>query len=104
MSKKNKITATPNNALPPATTPDPALSARETLPPANIKFCGRVVWDKNRRKVVIVNDPIETFSDCGEVIKLPPADFQKRKRLFYHKDAARIARTFSTLYKIIRRK
>ena len=86
-----------NDLLGPAT-PDPASK------PVNIKFCGRRVFDKAKRKVVTPNDPIERFSDRGELIELPPAAFQINRRLFYHSDARRIVRSFPHLYKLVKPK
>lgn len=70
----------------------------------NVKFVGRAEYDKGKRKILKPNDPIERFSDAGELFLLPPADFQKRRRLFYHESAARIAATFPTLYKLVRQR
>lgn len=70
--------------------------------PANIKFTGRDELDKRKRKVLRRNDPIENFTIPGGSIELPPADFQKRDRLFYHESAAIIVAAFPQLYKLIR--
>ncbi len=78
------------------TTPEPALKQ------ANIKYIGRVEYfDKSKRKVERENAPVDRFSDAGTLVELPPADFQKRRRLFYHESAARIAATFPNLYKLV---
>lgn len=76
-------------------TPEPALK------PANIKFVGRDEYDKAKRKILRETAPIDRFSDAGKLILLPPADFQKRRRLFYHESAALIAATFPNLYKLV---
>ena len=67
----------------------------------NIKFCGRSEMDREKRKVTKAADPLERFSVAGEIIKLPPGDFQKRRRLFYHESADIIAATFPNLYKLV---
>lgn len=82
-------------------TPEPALQPVKTLPAPNIKFVGRAEYDKAKGKILVDNAPIDRFSDGGELFELPPADFQKRRRMFYHEAAARIAATFPNLYKII---
>lgn len=76
----------------------------KALPPANIKFVGRDVWDKGKRKILSRAEPIDRYSDAGELVLLPPADFQKRRRLFYHEHAGRIAAAFPHLYKLLRSK
>jgi hypothetical protein len=87
-----------------STTPDPALMATSTRPRPNIKFAGRKTWDAGKRKVLNDPAPIDRFSDAGELISLPPADWQKTNRLFYHSDAATIARAFPHLYKLVKSK
>ena len=93
---------TPKATLPPAETPDPALPA--IAPANNIKFAGRPEMDKGKRKILRPNDPIELYSDAGRIVRLPPADFQKRVRLFYHEAAGEIVAAFPHLYKRIRPK
>ena len=87
-------------------TPDPALSADDAdhgvTGSANIKFCGRPEYDRGKHKILKPNDPIERFNFEGETIALPPGDFQKRRRLFYHLRAADIASLFPHLYKLVR--
>ena len=64
----------------------------------NIKFSGR------RRPGSAAPAPLERIHFHGRVIELPAADTQKRKRLFYHADAALISKLFPHLYKnVIRR-
>lgn len=93
--------ATPETASPALTTPETALVAN---PAPNIKFCGRNEYDRQKRKVIRANDPIEAFRSGDAEIKLPPADFQKRRRLFYHESAALIARLFPHLYKKLKKR
>lgn len=92
---------TPEAALQPANRQE---SPNSALPAPNIKFVGRDEYDKAKRKILREAAPIDRFSDGGEMFLLPPADFQKRRRLFYHESAARIAATFPTLYKLVRPK
>lgn len=80
----------------------PATPETASQPAPNIKFVGRPEYDKGKRKIQRPNDPIERFSDGGNLVKLPPADFQKRRRLFYHEAAALIAATFPNLYKTVK--
>jgi hypothetical protein len=96
-SKKTQVA---NNAESGVTTATP----EKALPAANIKFIGRDVWDKGKRKILKAAAPIDRYSDAGELVLLPPADFQKRQRLFYHEQAGRIAAAFPHLYKILRSK
>jgi hypothetical protein len=96
------MTKTKSTNNDPDTTPDPASLA--TLPAANIKFCGRVEYDREKRKVVRPNDPIESFQFEGRSVELPSAAFQKRTRLFYHKSAGTIAAIFPNLYKLVRKR
>ena len=70
----------------------------------NIKFAGRDRYDKGKRKIVETAEPIESFSDRGEVIYLPAARAQKANRVFYHGQAETIAATFPHLYKLVRPK
>lgn len=85
-------------------TPDPTLSAGDADPGVrpNIKFCGRPEYDRGKHKILKPNDPIERFNFEGETIALPPGDFQKRRRLFYHLRAATVASLFPHLYKLVR--
>jgi hypothetical protein len=71
---------------------------------ANIKFIGRPVYGPGKRKILSDPQPVDYYSNAGQVVKLPPADWQKRNRLFYHESANEIATLFPNLYKIIRRK
>lgn len=74
-------------------------------PPPNMKYCGRPIYsDASKRKIEKANDPIESYSNAGTIVNLPPADFQKRRRLFYHQSAAEICRLFPGLYKLVIRK
>lgn len=79
-------------------TPDPASK------PANIKYAGRARWDKGKRKRLDRNEPIEQFSDRGQIVELPSAATQERQRLFYHEKADDIVRMFPHLYKRVIRK
>lgn len=77
-------------------TPDPA-----NRPARNIKFVGRPIFAPGKRKILSDPQPLESVSFLGRPEKLPPADFQKRVRLFYHESAAEIAAAFPHLYKQI---
>lgn len=79
---------------------NPALTA----PAPNIKFIGRKVWDKGKRKVLKDPRPVTRFNDGGNVVELPPSDEQISKRLFYHEKAGVIRRHFPHLYKKVVRK
>jgi hypothetical protein len=81
-----------------STTPDPSLK------PANVKYTGRAVYDRGKRKRIDRNEPIESFSDRGEVFTLPPAADQLQNRFFYHEKAEAIAAAFPHLYKRVIRK
>jgi hypothetical protein len=76
----------------------------ETLPRPNIKFTGRRTLSKDKRKVLFDPSPVDRYSHCGRLVKLPPADWQKRNRLFYHESATEIANLFPHLYKLVKSK
>lgn len=84
-----------------STTPEPALMDTSEKPRPNIKFAARPTFDAGRRKVLKDPAPIDRFSEGGRLIFLPPADWQKTNRLFYHCDADLIARAFPHLYKLV---
>jgi hypothetical protein len=67
----------------------------------NIKFVGRPVYDAGKRKRLDNIEPIERYSDRGEVIELPAAELQKNRRVFYHPKAADIVGAFPHLYKTV---
>lgn len=95
-------TTTPGTASPePAVTPEPASMATTPAagPKPNVKYIGRVRWDKGKRKRLDRNEPIEQFSDRGAIVELPSAATQERKRLFYHEQAGAIVNAFPHLYK-----
>jgi hypothetical protein len=98
--KQSQDLATPETASPAIA--GPATPEQALQPAPNIKFVGRDVYDKAKRKILRVVDPVDRFSDGGNLVKLPPADFQKRRRLFYHEAAELIAATFPNLYKIVK--
>jgi hypothetical protein len=83
------------------TTPE---KAPGSSPPANVKYTGRAVWDKGKRKRLDQNAPIESFSDRGQIVDMPAAAIQEGQRLFYHEQAEQIVRTFPHLYKRVIRK
>lgn len=98
------MTKKANQKTQPAVTPTPALAAvtePAATPTRNIKFIGRPVFAPGKKKILEDPQPIERFSDRGEQITLPPADFQIRARLFYHEKAAQIAAVYPFLYKQI---
>lgn len=101
MTKRNNKTGPQDLAAPEtasgSTTSEPALRR-------NIKFIGRKVFDKTKRKILSDPSPIDRYSAAGDVVKLPPADWQKANRLFYHERAAEIARLFPHLYKVVKSK
>lgn len=102
-NKKSQVATNAESGVSVAT-PDSALLFKIALPAPNIKFTGRDVWDEGKRKILSHAEPIDRYSDAGELVLLPPADFQKRRRLFYHERADRIAAAFPHLYKKLRSK
>lgn len=75
-----------------------------TMQPANIKYIGRMVYDKAKKKIRSHDLPIESVSVGGQTITLPDAETQKTRRLFYHDQAGTIIRSFPHLYKAVVRK
>jgi len=106
MTQRNKGSIDPGTSTPETALPDPATPETASRPEQrpNIKFVGRREFDKAKRKVLYDPQPIETVSFAGRVVKLPPADWQKRNRLFYHIGAVDIVAAFPHLYKIVRTK
>jgi hypothetical protein len=102
MPRKSNTSATPETASTPAVTPGLASEARGPKP--NLKYVGRPRWDAGKRKRLDRNEPIESFSDRGEIVELPSAAAQERRRVFYHERAGEIVRLFPHLYKIVRSK
>lgn len=68
----------------------------------NIKFVGRQVWDRQKRKVIKDPQPVESYSSPAGQVILPAAALQVQDRFFYHAKAAEIARLFPWLYKLVK--
>ena len=67
-----------------------------------IKFTGRDVWDKKKRKIEKVVDPVTAFMFEGRQVKLPSIEIQRSQRIFEHKDGLAIVRSFPHLYKQVK--
>lgn len=120
MTKHNKTTGstTPGPASSSSITPETTLPAEpstmleiagELLKAnvkgrANIKFIGRKVYGPGKRKILSDPSPIVRYSIDGRTVHCPPADWQKRNRLFYHERAGEIVRLFPHLYKLVKTK
>lgn len=96
-TNKNKTAGTLNAASSPA-------SGTKAAEQPNIKFVGRPTFAPGKRKILEDPQPLEAISFAGDLVKLPNADFQNRRRLFYHVRAAEIVATFPNLYKLVKQK